>query len=1058
MSEKFINRHPDEQNKAVEHQGATDVVQTSKPLSITVVIPTYNRMKMLPGIIESWRKVDECTDFSYEIIFSDDGSSDGSVAYLESIKDLPITILCNAHGGASSARNAAIRAAKGDRLLIVGDDIFPEPDILNVHFELAKQMSSNVAVLGVVDWHNDLPVNHLMHHITEIGNEQFSYNRLNEGEYVDFRHFYTCNISVDRKMIQAEQVLFDERFNEYGFEDIELGYRLALRGMKIYYTTLAKGWHYHPYALESFCRRQISSGKMSIVFSDIHPAIDQLLGIRALKARASKQKSSGQNDLWQTRLEQLQKRCGEYELLVISLPREITTGVCQRLSSIYSRLFRAMYDYGVLSKLGHFPNALENAMSYHFDNSWEKYWLALNINSEHPILLNSEETYNLCEAMNSGNWTDLHFGTMQRIIFDELTSIKPQATNEKNVKFKILYLISRSIYYFKHDPGYLIQRLKCAVFRIQAQHQSAPPQPAKSTVIKVARPALILDLDAIKRNEFISTFQNAFGKSALVYMRKQNDLLIPMLNDGKYGEPINVINVDATIFYWPTKAENVLEVNQLLAAFMAIVENGLSVAVVSHNLVLDKNITVATWRDNLLFSQEVAKSIFEASLKDKPVTGKILRLLPASGDTKEQILEELLGASVDMEHGGFFKNNLKDATSSIRYKAPYLPLREKIKPVVFVFPIFLAVGGVERNTVEIMRQLRNRYDFIVITMERLRPEQGSLAAQAIEVAAQVIEMSEIIRHKDYLRLLTRLKVSLQPDVVWVCNGSPWFCDNASGIRQIFYDVPIIDQEVYDVEQGWITRYAEAGIQSFDHFIAVNQKIAERFKTDFKIDPSRIHLIYSAVDTARIRNYKKTLPDFDSLLLKFGLPTDKQIFTFVGRLTQQKRPIEFLRLAKERLKFDDELFVLVGDGELATEAQSFIKINDLKNVVCIPYIQNTLELNTVSEGIIFTSAYEGLPIAMLEALAMGVPTFATDVGAIADVLSEYGGGAVVPVSLPTSDVYKEFEIWLAHRGEYVNNLVKNEHAILERFSSKNIAQQYVFCWESAMKQYGRKFSS
>lgn len=34
--------------------------------------------------------------------------------------------------------------------------------------------------------------------------------------------------------------------------------------------------------------------------------------------------------------------------------------------------------------------------------------------------------------------------------------------------------------------------------------------------------------------------------------------------------------------------------------------------------------------------------------------------------------------------------------------------------------------GVERNTIEIMRKLNSRFDFIVITMERLRPEQGTL--------------------------------------------------------------------------------------------------------------------------------------------------------------------------------------------------------------------------------------------------------------------------------------------------------------------------------------------
>ena len=237
---------------AIIDRGASSAVDVAidaarhAPL-ISVIIPTYNRIKLLPDVVDSWREVHAYTKIPYEIIFSDDGSEDGSAEFLESIGDLPIKVLRNAHGGASSARNAAIRFATGERLLIIGDDIFPDPEILNVHAQLGAELGDMVATLGTVDWHEDLPINHLMHHITEVGNEQFSYNRLQDGAYVDFRHFYTCNICVPRHFFAAEQVVFDERFNEYGFEDIELGYRLALRGLKIYFTTAATGEHFHPY-------------------------------------------------------------------------------------------------------------------------------------------------------------------------------------------------------------------------------------------------------------------------------------------------------------------------------------------------------------------------------------------------------------------------------------------------------------------------------------------------------------------------------------------------------------------------------------------------------------------------------------------------------------------------------------------------------------------------------------------------------------------------------------------------------------------------------------------
>lgn len=174
-------------------------------IKISVVIPTYNRHYLLKKTVNSWYKVNSFTKFEYEIIFSDDGSTDDSVNFLRSIKNLPIIILENEHGGASAARNAAMKAARGERILFFGDDIFPDPQVLNIHWTKSLLFGSNHAILGQVDWHPKLNVNHLMKHITELGNEQFSYNRLKPGSLTDYRHFYTCNISIPKNLLKKEK-------------------------------------------------------------------------------------------------------------------------------------------------------------------------------------------------------------------------------------------------------------------------------------------------------------------------------------------------------------------------------------------------------------------------------------------------------------------------------------------------------------------------------------------------------------------------------------------------------------------------------------------------------------------------------------------------------------------------------------------------------------------------------------------------------------------------------------------------------------------------------------
>ena len=118
-------------------------------MDVSVVIPTYNRASILIKLLDAWREVDQVTKYKYELIFSDDGSSDDTVATLkQQAKGLPIVTLENEHGGAARARNAAIRRAQGERILMLGDDIFPNPQLVNQHFELSRQVGHETAMLG----------------------------------------------------------------------------------------------------------------------------------------------------------------------------------------------------------------------------------------------------------------------------------------------------------------------------------------------------------------------------------------------------------------------------------------------------------------------------------------------------------------------------------------------------------------------------------------------------------------------------------------------------------------------------------------------------------------------------------------------------------------------------------------------------------------------------------------------------------------------------------------------------------------------------------------------
>ena len=312
-------------------------------LEMSVVIPTYNRAKMLPKLLDSWRDVHRHTRYSYELLFSDDGSSDDTLEVLERAShDLPITILRNEHGGASSARNAAIACARGAKILFLGDDIYPDPYIINRHIEKLRELPITDAVLGECGWHPDLAVNHLMKHITEIGCEQFSFLHLPRNGFTDFRHFYTCNVSIDREFLLSEPVLFDESFYKYGFEDVELGYRLARKGMRIFYLPEAWGDHLHSYAdVRKFCVRQESAGEMARVFERQHPELGHIIPLAAWR------------EAWERRVQTRRGRSfdvyGQLEAIAQACEArhsELDPPLLDSLSRLYSRLFAFSFEMG----------------------------------------------------------------------------------------------------------------------------------------------------------------------------------------------------------------------------------------------------------------------------------------------------------------------------------------------------------------------------------------------------------------------------------------------------------------------------------------------------------------------------------------------------------------------------------------------------------------------------------------------------------------------------------------------------------------------------------------
>lgn len=254
-------------------------------MQLSVIIPTYNRPDILKECLERLFE-QNIVPSEYEIIVVDDGSKPATrdlVKLMQKTAPCQLKYFYQENSGQGVARNRGLRHAEGKVSLFLGDDILVTQNFLKEHLGYHRKYThENEAVLGFIAWDPRLNITPLMEYLINgscvlgrYGGHQFAYEKLEGKTLANFNFFYTSNISIKTSLLK--KFMFDESFSRYGWEDIELGYRLEKKAdLKLYYNKKAFAYHFHQLNEEDLKRRMKMVGESAHIFHSRYPELKKV--------------------------------------------------------------------------------------------------------------------------------------------------------------------------------------------------------------------------------------------------------------------------------------------------------------------------------------------------------------------------------------------------------------------------------------------------------------------------------------------------------------------------------------------------------------------------------------------------------------------------------------------------------------------------------------------------------------------------------------------------------------------------------------------------------------
>jgi glycosyltransferase involved in cell wall biosynthesis len=313
--------------------------------------------------------------------------------------------------------------------------------------------------------------------------------------------------------------------------------------------------------------------------------------------------------------------------------------------------------------------------------------------------------------------------------------------------------------------------------------------------------------------------------------------------------------------------------------------------------------------------------------------------------------------------------------------------------VMFIVP-WMVTGGADRVNLDLIEGLTSKGHDITVCATLIADHQW--VHQFSRFTPDIFVLPNILHTSDYPRFLAYLIQSRQINTV-VITGSTIGYHLLPYLRAVSPGVAFVDM-CHAEEPHWLNgghpRFGVGYQDVLDLNIVTTGHLA-KWMQNRGADGGRIRVMYTGVRVSQTGHPDEVR---SSVRSELNIPEDMPVIVFVGRICEQKRPAllaDILRAARDQGLIFRAL--IIGDGELKAQLENLLGeyhlTDNVQMLASVPH-QRWLDILVASDIFLMPSQYEGISIALLEAMAAGVVPVVAKVGGHDEILTP-DAGVLIP---------------------------------------------------------------